>query len=316
MLKPQGLSGCTTALVTPMRERAGAVVVDFDGLVSLTRAQVDAGASGVLFAATTGQSPCLNAEERIAVIAVGAQAARQRAEELDRTVLVLAAAGSNSTGAAIRCSQEILDTTEVDALLHVTGYYNNPPQVGLRRHFEAVADACSKWDTPVVLYNVPSRTASDLAAETTIALARHPFIHAIKEASGDLLKVQAILDGTDRESFAMISGEDHLVAEIVKRGGIGVISASANVWPAQFEQVVRLGLAGKHEQAAELQQALMPCIRAVFSAKNPIPLAAMQSTLLRLPLVDLQDLDPADRDKAQQAIAEAMAIESFPHMDD
>jgi len=316
MLKPQDLSGCITALITPMCERAGAVVVDFDGLVSLTRAQVDAGVSGILFAATTGQSACLSGEEKIAVIAVGVQAARQRAEELGRGVRVLAAAGSNSTGEAIRCSQEILDTTEVDALLHVTGYYNNPPQEGLQRHFTAVADACARWETPVVLYNVPSRTASDLAAETTIALAGHPSIVAIKEASGDLDKVQAILDGTDREQFAVVSGEDHLVAEIVKRGGVGVISASANVWPAEFERVARLALAGRHEQAAELQQALLPCIEAVFSAKNPIPLAAMQNTRLRLPLVDIQDLEPTAREKAEQAIAAAMAIESFPQMDD
>ncbi|MBI5154203.1 dihydrodipicolinate synthase family protein, partial [Candidatus Poribacteria bacterium] len=201
----------------------------------------------------------------------------------------------------------------VDALLHVTGYYNNPPQEGLLRHFRLMGDLAAENDASVILYNVPGRTKSNIEADTTIELSTHPAIVAIKEASGDLNQVQKILDQTDRNEFTVLSGEDHLVAEIIRRGGTGVISASANVWPHEFQCLCDLALAGEHEKAAELQKALMPCVEACFCVKNPIPIHYMLNTDIRLPLVRVEDLREPGRNAAIAKIKAALAICEFPH---
>lgn len=317
MLTAPALAGTYVALITPMEEAAsgGDTLIDwafFDRLVDDT---LNAGVSGIVFAGTTGQSATLDDDELVELCVRGAERVRAWNARGGRNAAVIFGAGSNSTRKAIAASRELIAAGRPDALLHVSGYYNNPPQEGLLRHFEAVADACGAMGTPVILYNVPGRTKSNIEAGTTIALAAHPAIIGIKEASGDLAQVARILAETDRTRFTVVSGEDDQVAAIMRLGGTGVISASANRWPREFSALTSLALAGRHAEAEELQSALLPCVRATFCVKNPIPLHAMFGTAVRLPMVGLESLDDATRLKAVATIDAALRIAYFPHVD-
>lgn len=314
MLSASQLRGCYPALITPMRETAGRVVVDTKAFHDLIQHVIDHGVAGFVIAGTTGQSATLTHDEQIELVNDGALFARGYAAGKGRGVQVIASAGSNATHEAEHLSRGILAKGRVDGLLHVTGYYNNPPQEGLIKHFARMGDIAGDHGVGVILYNVPSRTRSNIDADTAIELAKHPAIVALKEASGDLDQVQRILDGTDRKSFAMLSGEDHLVADIIKRGGTGVISASANRWPREFQTLCELALAGDHAKAAQLQEALLPCVAATFCVKNPIPLHHMMGSALRLPLVAVEELREPGRSAALAKIAAAESIEAFPHV--
>lgn len=316
MITAKNLEGCYIALITPMRRSAedSWPQVDFDQLYELIRQAVDAGVTGLVFAGTTGQSATLSHDEHVEVATKGAAYAHWYAHEQGRSVQLIAGAGSNATHEAVELSERIAASAPLDALLHVTGYYNNPPQEGLEAHFEAIASAMESRRVPIILYNVPGRTNSDLSAETVVRLAAHPNIIGIKEASGNLEKIEEILARTDREEFRVVSGEDHLVYEIMRRGGTGVISATANRWPRPFQRLCDLCREEQWGEASELQEALLPCCRATFSVKNPIPLAYMFNSELRLPLVGLGQLNAALREQAEGIIREALAIEQFPHV--
>jgi 4-hydroxy-tetrahydrodipicolinate synthase len=318
MMNTKEFQGSWPALVTPMRkaEAGGLESIDFDRFQQLIQDCIDAGVTGLLFAGTTGQSATLSHEEHAEVVRKGSDFALKYANSQGKRVQLIAGAGSNATHEAVELSKRIVDTSPVDAVLHVTGYYNNPPQEGLIKHFVAIADAMESSEVPVILYNVPGRTNSNLEAETTIKLAQHPLIIGTKEASGDLEKVEQIVAAVDKDSFRVVSGEDHLVYEIMKRGGTGVITASGNKWPRQFQRLVELGLAERWDEAKALQEALLPCINAVFSAKNPIPLCWMFNSAIRLPLVSVEELSAEARDKTEKMIEQAMAITDFPHMED
>lgn len=309
-LSPRDLRGCMPAIVTPMSSDGS---IDLAATKRLVEGVLDAGVTGIVIAGTTGQSSTLSHEEHVLFVRVCSNYARHWSAASGRAVKVIASAGSNATEEALELTRRICEWCDVDGLLHLSGYYNNPPQEGLLKHFKLVADAAAEYDAGVVLYNVPSRTCCNLEAATVIELAAHPAIVGIKEASGNLEQVQAILDGTSRDDLSVVSGEDHLVAEIIRRGGSGVIAASGNLWPHEFQRMCELALAGEHDKAAELQQALMVCVKAVFSAKNPIPLHHMLGTNVRLPLVMVEDLRPAARDKVLAACEEALAITHFPH---
>ncbi|MEO1496923.1 MAG: 4-hydroxy-tetrahydrodipicolinate synthase [Planctomycetota bacterium] len=314
MITPQQLAGAHVALVTPMKRIGSLMGIDFAKVYELIDRVLEAGARGVLFAGTTGQSATLSHDEQVDLCTRGIEYARMRAAELGRPVTCLASAGSNSTDEALHLSERITLAIRPDALLHVTGYYNNPPQEGLRAHFLEVADLAQRLDTSIVLYNIPSRTGSRIEVETMIRLAEHPAIAAVKDATGDLASLEAIRAATDPETFSLLSGEDHLVVDVMRRGGVGVISASANRWPAEFQRITELAAAEDWPAAEALQAALQPCIDAVFSVKNPIPLHHMLGVGVRRPLLPIEELDPSSREAAVAKIAAAEAIAAFPHM--
>ncbi len=314
MLTNDRLAGCHVALITPMTPRGSLMVIDYEKLFGLIDRCLDAGVAGLLFAGTTGQSATLSHSEQIELCARGIAYARAGAAARGRPLTCLASAGSNATAEALHLTRHIAETSHPDGLLHVTGYYNNPPQEGLLRHFEAVADLAGELDTSVILYNIPGRTGSRIEAETVIRLARHPAIAAVKDATGDLEALARVRAETNPESFALLSGEDHLVAAVIRLGGIGVISASANRWPAEFQRLADLANAGDFEAADELQAALQPCVDAVFSVKNPIPLHHLFDAGLRPPLVTVSELADANRVRVLDLITKAEAIESFPHV--
>jgi len=289
------LQGVYTALITPMKKGNGiSNSIDFGKLEMLVEDQIKAGVHGLLACGTTGQSPTLSVSEQLDIIsAVYGQ--------INGRVQFMAGAGSNSTREAIDLSKRVEDRLDDSVtLLHVTGYYNGPTQLGLQRHFQAVADAIDPKSN-IILYNVPSRTNSDLSNTTVLELAKHKGIIGIKEAGDVIARGKAIEEAREFSpnlKFRLLSGEDHLVAESMKFGSYGVISAAANVAPRLFKNITANGLLGHFTSADRDQRAAEPIVQATFSKKNPIPLAIMFNTELRLPMA--REVSPMAKNVGQQ----------------
>ena len=272
--------GSIPALVTPMRADGS---VDHEAWQQLLDWHVAEGTDAIVIGGTTGESPTLETEELAALVGL----ARER---IDGRIPVIAGSGTNSTAKTTELSRAMAEAG-ADALLLVTPYYNRPTQEGLFRHFTAVADAV---DIPVLLYNVPGRTACDLLPETTVRLSKHPLIAGIKEATGDLSRAETILHGA-RPGFQLISGDDPTAAELMKRGACGVISVTANVAPRAMHDMCAAALAGQHAQAASINEKLMPLHLAMFVEANPIPVKwavarlGLISPAIRLPLTPLSE---------------------------
>lgn len=258
-------------------------VVDFDALERLVEYHVHAGTVGLVIAGTTGESATLTTPEHIAVIEAAVGFVNNR-------MPVIAGTGSNSTAQTVELSQTV-DSLGVDGYLVVTPYYNKPPQQGLIEHFTAVADAVS---SPVMLYNVPGRTAVDLQPETVARLASHPRIFGIKEATGDVDRV-AILRELCGAEFMLYSGDDATACEFMLAGGNGVVSVTANVAPAAMVEMCQAAIAGEADRAAEIDGRLTDLHRDLFVESNPIPVKwALQRMgliegTLRLPLLALAE---------------------------
>jgi len=275
------LRGCATALVTPFTATGE---VDLDRLKSLIEYQIASGIRMLVPCGTTGESATMTDEEDQLVIKTTVEVADGRAK-------VIAGTGSNSTAAAIQYSKTARDLG-ADALLSVAPYYNKPTQEGLYAHFGAIAKAI---DLPIVIYNVPGRTSSNISAQTTIRLARDfENIVAVKEASGNLSQIMEIL--RDRpSSFRVISGDDSLTLAIIALGGDGLISVASNEIPGLMNQLIDLALAGNLTDARALHYRLLPLLEANFIESSPGPVKAVMAMLglldenFRLPLVPIQE---------------------------
>jgi len=250
------LKGSFVALVTPFDQDNR---VDFAALKRLIDFHVAAGSDGLVIAGTTGESATLVRKEHIELIATAVELA-------DGRLPVFAGTGSNSTAQTVDLSVAVGDTG-IDGYLLVVPYYNKPVQEGMYRHFSAVADAVDK---PIMLYNVPGRTGSDLLPETVARLAAHENIAAIKEATGDIGRLRDIqaLVGPD---FRLFSGDDFTVLAFIAQGGHGVVTVSGNVVPAKMAELCRLASAGQLDAAKAIDDSLQPLNKALFSQSNPIP---------------------------------------------
>jgi len=271
------LKGVYPALMTSMHESGE---IDFRKLHMLIDDLIAAGVDGILACGTTGQSATLSHEEHIDLVA-------HVYNYVNGKCMFMAGAGSNCTREAIELTTKIEERIGPATFLHVTGYYNNPPQEGLIKHYNAITEAMHP-ESNLIMYNVPGRTKSNIESDTAIELSKNQKIIGIKEASGDLEQVERIIKGTDSDNFRVMSGEDNLVAKIMDMGGYGVISASANIAPKLFVELTRFALEGYIETAYKIQEHVNPLVKAVFCAKNPIPLAHMFDTHLRLPLCRLE----------------------------
>ncbi|MBV9879414.1 MAG: 4-hydroxy-tetrahydrodipicolinate synthase [Gemmatirosa sp.] len=274
------LRGAGTALVTPFT-RDGEV--DEAALRRFVQWQLAEGINFLVPCGSTGEAATLSIAEQRRVVQIVVEEAAGR-------VAVVAGAGSNDTQKAIALSRE-MQAAGATHLLHVSPAYSKPPQRGIEAHFRAIADVV---ELPIVLYNVPGRTGSNMEAATTLRLAEVPNIVAVKEASGNLVQVQDIL--RDRpEGFGVLSGEDGITLGIMAAGGDGVISVTSNVTPALVAQLCERCLAGDVVGARLVQDRLAPWTHAAFVESNPIPAKAALSMLgmmhdvLRLPLVPLLD---------------------------
>ncbi len=272
-------SGSLVALVTPFD---GEDRVDFAALKRLIDFHVEAGSDGLVVAGTTGESATLEKDEHVRLVAKAVEIA-------DGRIPIIAGTGSNSTAQTMSLSCEV-GRYGIDAYLLVVPYYNKPTQEGLFRHFSAVADAVEK---PVMLYNVPGRTVCDLLPETVARLALHENIFGIKEATGDLARLDAIkaaIRGQAGQDFRLYSGDDFTALEFMLRGGHGVVTVTGNVVPAAYAELCRLAVAGDAAAARLLDATLQPLNKALFAESNPIPVKWAVSRLgliephIRLPL--------------------------------
>ena len=270
--------GTFTALVTPFTRDGG---VDEEALAKLVDLQVEGGVEGIVACGTTGESATLSNEEQLRVI----QLVRERA---DARVMVVAGAGGNSTERVVAQARAAA-SLGVDGILSVVPYYNKPTQEGLYRHFSEIADAVQ---VPLVLYNVPSRTGSNLLPDTVRRLSKHENVRGIKEASGDLSQVMELLIERP-EGFSVLSGEDHLAFSLIGLGGDGVVSVVSNEVPMLMSQMVREALAGRVADARRMHFRLLGLMKANFLESNPIPVKAALAMMgligehYRLPLVAL-----------------------------
>lgn len=271
------LTGCGTALITPFRNGE----VDYDAFAALTDRQVASGIDFLVPLGTTGETPCLENDERIKVL--------QIAKEHSGGLPVVAGGGTNSLKHTIK-SMQMLDPHGVDAFLIVVPYYNKPTQEGQYQYFKAVAESTDK---PIVLYNVPGRTGANMSAETALRLAEIPNIVAVKEASGNRGQIEEILRNAPKD-FMVLSGNDDDTIWMMQKGGAGVISVASNVAPAHMARFMDALRGGYSEKAYKLNEELTPLFTNCFVESNPIPAKAALHAMglieneLRLPLVPAQ----------------------------
>lgn len=271
------LTGCGTALITPFKNGE----VDYEAFAALVDRQVDAGIDFLVPLGTTGETPCLEDEERIKVL--------QIAKEHSKGRPVVAGGGTNSLQHTIR-SMQMLEPYGVDAFLIVVPYYNKPTQEGQYQYFKTVAESTEK---PIVLYNVPGRTGANMTAETCLRLAQIQNIVAIKEASGNREQIEKILAGAP-EGFQVLSGNDDDTLWMMKQGGAGVISVASNVAPALLAEFTGAIRKGDMQKAEALNDKLTPLFNNCFVESNPIPAKAAMNAMglieneFRLPLVPSQ----------------------------
>lgn len=271
-------SGSIVALVTPM-EADG--TISYSQLSRLIDFHVEQGTDGLVIAGTTGESATLEHEEHVELIGRSCELAAGR-------ISIIAGTGSNSTAQTLRLSSAV-DKLGVAGLLVVTPYYNKPTQDGMKAHFSRIADGVT---VPVILYNVPGRTAVDLLPATVIELSRHGNICGIKEATGELDRVAIIRDGAGPD-FDLLSGDDATCCEFMLLGGDGVISVTANVAPRAMHELCAAARAGLRAEAERIDAALQPLHTKLFVESNPIPVKwavhrmGLMSDGIRLPLTQL-----------------------------
>ena len=292
-MKKLVFAGSAVAIVTPFNEKG----IHFDKLAKLISYQLDNGTDCILICGTTGEASTMPDSEHMEAISFAVK-------EINGRVPVMAGVGSNDTAHGIELVKKAT-AAGADALLNVTPYYNKTSQEGLYRHFKMMAEAS---DLPTILYNVPSRTNLNIAPVTYARLAQMENIVGVKECNIAHLPEVISLCG---DALTYYSGEDGLVIPLMSLGGKGVISVAANILPAQVSQMTHLYLDGEHEEAAKMQIALIPVIKALFSDVNPIPIKEAMDILgwdvgpCRMPLCEMTAAGRA-------ALAETLKSFSFP----
>lgn len=270
----------STAMVTPFQLDGS---IDYGATERLIEHLLVTGTESIVVCGTTGESPTLSIEEKLALIQFVVQ-------KVNKRVPVIAGTGSNNTAASIELSKKA-EALGVDAIMIVTPYYNKPNQRGMIAHFEAIANEIA---LPMVVYNIPGRSVVNLEPESVIALSKLPSIQIVKEASGSLDQMTKILAGTN-DDFSVYSGDDSLTLPLLAIGGSGIISVAAHVIGSDMKEMVEAFLEGNHTKAAAIHQNILPVIKGMFAHPNPVGVKYALSKIgvevgsLRLPLVDLTD---------------------------
>jgi 4-hydroxy-tetrahydrodipicolinate synthase len=291
------IKGSIVAVVTPMFPDGA---VDWDSLAALVEWHITEGTDAIVAVGTTGESATLDVDEHIEVIRRVVKLAKKR-------VPVIAGTGANSTAEAIELTQLGKDAG-ADAALLVTPYYNKPPQEGLYRHYKAIAEAV---EIPIILYNVPGRTGVDLLPATVARLAQLKNIVGLKEAKGEITRIEELLALGLPRDFALYTGDDATACESILLGCHGDISVTANVAPRKMHELCAAALAGNRKQAQKLDAELQPLHRHLFCEPNPIPVKWALNEMnkipagLRLPLIPL---DPVHHETVRTALRAAGAI--------
>jgi 4-hydroxy-tetrahydrodipicolinate synthase len=270
----------STAMVTPFDSKGH---IDFAKTTVLINHLIENGSDSLVVAGTTGESPTLSKEEKIALF-------KHVVKVVDKRIPVIAGTGSNNTYATIELTKKA-EEIGVDAIMIVAPYYNKPNQEGLYQHFKAVAEATT---LPIMVYNIPGRSVVNIAPETIIRLSKIDNIVAVKEASGNLNAMTAIIAGTD-DDFLLYSGDDGLTIPVLSVGGVGIVSVASHVIGNEMQEMVSAFLNGDLKEAAKKHQQLLPLMEGLFKAPSPAPVkTALQVKGLdvgsvRLPLVPLNE---------------------------
>jgi 4-hydroxy-tetrahydrodipicolinate synthase len=292
----QRLIGCGTALVTPFNTDGS---VDEGALSALVDWQIDEGIHFLVPCGSTGEAATMTTDEHRRVVEIVVKQAAGR-------VPVVGGAGSNDTQKAIALSKAMRDVG-VTHLLHTSPMYNKPPQRGIVAHYRAIAEAV---DLPIVVYNVPGRTGSNIEARTTLEMSKIPGIAAVKEASGNLSQIADIIAGRAAE-FSVLSGDDEMTLAVMALGGDGIVSVVSNTTPKLMSQLCNEMRKGNTAAAREIHFRLLPWMRAAFIESNPLPakaaLAMMDraKNVLRLPLVPMH---PSNEPAVKSALQRAGAL--------
>jgi len=285
------IRGCGTALVTPFRKDSS---VDESALRRLVQFQLREGIDFLVPCGTTGETPTLEHGEYMGVI-------RVVIEEAGGKVPIIAGVGGNHTKKVCDLAAEV-EGLGVQGILSVAPYYNKPTQEGLYQHFKAIAEST---ELPVILYNVPGRTASNIEPATVGRLSQIPNIVAIKEASGSIVQQMEVLNAV-QPGFRVISGDDAFTFPLIAVGGVGVISVVSNEIPGPITRLAHLALDGKYDEARKLNAQLLPLMQVNFIETNPIPVKAalammgMIEEVYRLPMVPMK---PENRAKLEKIMA-------------
>jgi 4-hydroxy-tetrahydrodipicolinate synthase len=299
-MKVDWMRGCATALVTPFKSDGS---FDEERMRALVDRQINGGVRLLVPCGTTGESATMTEGEDTRVIATTIDVARGRAK-------VIAGAGSNSTASAIEYSQRAGDLG-ADAVLQVAPWYNKPTQEGLYAHFSEIAKAVPEM--PIMLYNVPGRTSSNIAAQTTLRLARDcENIVAIKEASGNLSQIMEILRERPA-NFSVLSGDDAVTLPLMALGAEGIVSVASNEIPDLMSRLTNLALDGEWDEARELHYRILPLMEVNFIESSPGPVKAAMAMMglleenFRLPLVPITDKSSV---RVREVITELGLIET------
>jgi 4-hydroxy-tetrahydrodipicolinate synthase len=267
-----------TAMVTPFDQNGQ---IDWQGTEQLVNHLLANGTDAIVVAGTTGESPTLSTNEKV-------QLFKHVVSIVDNRAIVIAGTGSNNTMASIELTK-MAESAGVDAIMLVAPYYNKPSQEGLYQHFNAISTATN---LPVMIYNIPGRSAVNISVDTTIRLSKIDNIVATKEASGDLDAMAQIIEGTD-DNFSLYSGDDTLTLPILAIGGRGIVSVSSHIIGNEMQAMVTEFLKGNIYEAASIHRKLLPIMKSLFTAPNPSPVKAALNMKgihvgsVRLPLVPL-----------------------------
>ena len=287
-------SGTATAIITPFKKDGS---VDEDALRRLVDFQEKNGVGTIVPCGSTGESATLSPEEHIHVVSIVIDQAKK--------AKIVAGAGSNSTSEAINFSRSVMDLG-ADGILSISPYYNKPTQEGIYQHYKAISEAV---DIPIVVYNVPGRTGSNITAETTLRMAELDGIAAVKEASGNMEQIQMILAERPK-GFLVLSGDDALTFPMMALGAEGTISVASNCIPKEVSTIVDLCRRNKFIEARDIHLRMMPLFKGLFMESNPIPIKYIMKKLgftvgaLRLPLTEIS----AENKKRMDAILAELNI--------
>ena len=283
-MKQPIFTGAGVAIITPFTKEGK---VNYPALKTILEYQIAHGTDAIVICGTTGESATLSHEEHT-------EAIRFTVETVAHRIPVIAGTGSNDTAYALHLSNEA-EKIGVDALLMVTPYYNKASQAGLIKHYTYLADRVS---TPIIIYNVPSRTGCDVKPETYAELSKHKMIYAAKEASGNISSIAKTISLCEKD-FTIYSGNDDQITAIMSLGGKGVISVLSNVAPQVAHDIAAAALAGDFEQSRKLQIEYLELCNALFMDVNPIPVKQAMNMMgfdagpLRMPLCEMNEANTA-----------------------
>lgn len=273
-----------TAMATPFDSDGE---IDFQATTNLVEYLINNGSDGIVVAGTTGESPTLSIDEKVALFVHVVTVADGRAK-------IIAGTGSNNTRASVALTQQA-EQAGVDGVMLVTPYYNKPSQEGMYRHFEAIANATA---LPVMLYNIPGRSVVNLSVDTIVRLSLIDNITCVKEASGDLDAASEIIERTSSD-FAVYSGDDSLTLPMLSVGGTGIVSVASHIIGNDMQEMIKLFRTGDTAGAAALHRKLLPTMKALFAAPSPSPVKAALNLLgvpvggVRLPMLALTEEETA-----------------------